>query len=78
MRRWVWLALLAGSGVAQTTAGTRSVDDTSRADAVRAQIVDAETALEKQDYKGAEVKLKVLAAANPKDGRVLYDLGFAE
>jgi Flp pilus assembly protein TadD len=78
MCRWIWLALLVGSGVAQVTAGTHSVDDTSRADAVRAQIAEAESALEKQDYKGAEAKLKVLAAANPKDGRVLYDLGFAE
>ena len=78
MKRLILVVLLASSGVAQTTAGTHSVDDTSRADALRAQITEAESALEKQDYKGAEVKLKLLAAANPKDGRVLYDLGFAE
>jgi Flp pilus assembly protein TadD len=76
--RLIGLVLVAGSAVAQVPAGARSVDDTSRADAARAQITDAESALEKQDYKGAEAKLKVLAAANPKDGRVLYDLGFAE
>jgi Flp pilus assembly protein TadD len=42
------------------------------------QVAEAEAALEQQDYKTAEAKLKVLAAADPQDGRVLYDLGFAE
>jgi Flp pilus assembly protein TadD len=71
-------ALIVGSALAQAPAGTRSVDDHSHEDAVNQQIREAETALEKQDYQGAETKLKALAAANPKDGRVLYDLGFAE
>ena len=62
----------------QLPPGTRSVDDTSHQDAVTAQIREAESALEKQDYKGAEEKLKTLAAANSKDGRIWYDLGFAE
>ena len=57
MKRLILVVLLASSGVAQTTAGTHSVDDTSRADALRAQITEAESALEKLDYKGAEVKL---------------------
>jgi Flp pilus assembly protein TadD len=72
--------MVAGSavGVAQIPAGARSVDDHSREDAAATQIREAETALEQQDYKTAEVKLKALAEANPKDGRVLYDLGFAE
>ena len=62
----------------QLPPGTRSVDDTSQQDAVTAQTREAESALEKQDYKAAEEKLKTLAAANPKDGRIWYDLGFAE
>jgi Flp pilus assembly protein TadD len=54
------------------------VDDRSREQAASQQVSEAEAALEQQDYKTAEAKLKVLAAANPGDGRVLYDLGFAE
>jgi tetratricopeptide (TPR) repeat protein len=72
------IALLVNSAFAQVPAGTRSVDDHSHEDALAQQIHEAEESLEKQDYKGAEAKLKALAAANPKDGRVLYDLGFAE
>ena len=71
-------ALCSAICVAQMPAGAHSVDDHSRQNAVTQEITDAETALEKQDYKGAEVKLKELAISNPKDGRVLYDLGFAE
>ncbi len=72
-------AVAASAGVAQQLPpGTHSVDDHSRQNAVSEQISEAESALEKQDYKTAEAKLKVLAAANPKDGRVQYDLGFAE
>jgi tetratricopeptide (TPR) repeat protein len=71
-------ALIASSGIAQLPAGTRSGDDHSREDAASQQIREAESALEKQDYKGAEATLRALAATNPKDGRILYDLGFAE
>ena len=72
-------ALVASAAVAQQLPpGTHSVDDHSRQNAASEQISDAESALEKQDYKTAEAKLKILAAANPKDGRVQYDLGFAE
>jgi len=72
-------ALVASAAVAQQLPpGTHSVDDHSQQNAASEQISDAESALEKQDYKTAEAKLKVLAAANPKDGRVQYDLGFAE
>jgi tetratricopeptide (TPR) repeat protein len=72
-------AVAASAGVAQQLPpGTHSVDNHSQQNAASAQISEAESALEKQDYKGAEAKLKVLAPANPKDGRVLYDLGFAE
>jgi tetratricopeptide (TPR) repeat protein len=73
------LALAASTGVAQQLPpGTHSVDDHAQQNAASEQVTEAESSLEKQDYKTAEVKLKVLAAANPKDGRVQYDLGFAE
>lgn len=66
----------------QLPPGTHSVDDPSPQNALRQKIADAETALERQDYKGAEGSLKELAAATPATdpdaGRVLYDLGFAE
>lgn len=65
----------------QLPAGTRSSDDQTREDTARQQIRAAESALEQQDYKGAEAKLKALMADSPaqaNDGRVLYDLGFAE
>ena len=72
-------AVVASTGVAQQLPpGTHSVDDHSQQNAVSEQVTEAESSLEKQDYKTAEAKLKVLAAVNPKDGRVQYDLGFAE
>ena len=75
----VLVALMVSASVAQQLPpGTHSVDDHLQQNAASEQISDAESALEKQDYKTAEAKLKVLAAANPKDGRVQYDLGFAE
>lgn len=58
--------------------GTHSVDDGAQQDAYRRQVIAAEGALERQDYKKAEETLKLLAAQKPKDGRVQYDLGFAE
>ena len=79
MRVAVVVALSVGrTCAAQLPAGTRSVDDHSREQAASQKISEAEAALEQQDYKSAEAKLKVLVAANPADGRVLYDLGFAE
>ncbi len=71
----VWLC---GVSMAQIPAGAHSVDDHSREQAMAQDLREAETALEQKDYKTAEARLRVLAAANPKDGRVLYDLGFAE
>lgn len=70
--------MLASAGAQQLPPGTRSVDDHSQQNAASEQIREAESSLEKQDYKTAEAKLKALAAADPKDGRVQYDLGFAE
>lgn len=82
MKRLGWIAvavvMAGGAGLGQMPAGARSVDDRSREEALAGQIREAESALEQQDYKTAEERLKVLVAANPKDGRVLYDLGFAE
>jgi len=81
--RWVgWFAvwtMAAAVGFAQNMpAGAHSVDDHSHDDAVNAQIEAAEAAMEKGDFATAEAKLKPLAAARPKDARVLYDLGFAQ
>jgi len=74
----VWL-MASAVGLAQNLpAGTHSVDDHSREEAVTGQIAAAEDAIQLGDYKGAEAKLKPLAAARPKDARVLYDLGFAQ
>ncbi len=73
------LMLVAGAGVAQQLPpGTHSVDDHAKQGVASDAIREAESSLEKQDYTTAEVKLKVLAAADPKDGRIQYDLGFAE
>jgi tetratricopeptide (TPR) repeat protein len=71
--------MAAAVGFAQNLpAGTHSVDDHSREEAVNAQITAAEASLEQGDFAGAEAKLKPLVAARPKDARVLYDLGFAQ
>jgi tetratricopeptide (TPR) repeat protein len=81
LKVWVLGSAMAVScllGHAQMPAGAHSVDDHSRENAINQQIADAETALEHGDYAGAATKLKALAVARPKDGRVLYDLGFAE
>lgn len=79
MTRAVAASLLLGCAMSvcaqQAPAGTRSADSE---DPVNQQIREAEAALEKQDTKGAEAMLKKIAAARPRDARVLYDLGFAE
>ena len=64
VRSWGWLAMLvcAMAGAQQLPAGTHSADDTSRQDQVNARIAAAESAMEQQDYKGAESRLKDLAA----------------
>lgn len=81
MRKFVWTSLLLLAGVASAQdipAGTHSVDDHSREDAMNAQIVDAESALEHGDFGKAELTLKTLLSTHPKDPRVLYDLGYAQ
>jgi len=74
----VWVVSASVCAAQQLPAGTRAADDHSREGAAAERLREAEAALEKQDYAGAEAKLKVLAAERPKDARVLYDLGFAE
>ncbi len=71
-------AVVASAGAQQLPPGTHSVDDASKLNAASEAVREAESSLEKQDFKTAEAKLKVLASADPKDGRVQYDLGFAE
>ncbi|HZQ45334.1 MAG TPA: tetratricopeptide repeat protein [Acidobacteriaceae bacterium] len=71
--------LLALSATAQNLpAGTREADSPSPADATSAQIRSAESALESGNYAAAITALKPLAAAQPKNAHVLYDLGFAQ
>jgi len=79
------LVLTSALCAAQISGAPRSDDpkpqpDTSQTQ-TQTQMHEAESALELQDYKTAETKLKALVAASPenaKDGRILYDLGFAE
>jgi tetratricopeptide (TPR) repeat protein len=76
----------ASLSVAQLPAGTRSLDDRQHEerqheDPSAAQMREAEAALEQRDYTTAEAKLKALLADHPEaatNGRILYDLGFAE
>ena len=71
--------LLSASASAQNLpAGTREADSPSPHDAPNAQIGTAESALERGDFATAIAALKPLAAAQPKNGHILYDLGFAQ
>jgi Flp pilus assembly protein TadD len=71
--------LLAVSASAQNLpAGTREADSPSPADAVNAQIRSAESALERGDFPASITALKPLAAAQPHNAHILYDLGFAQ
>jgi len=75
--------LLAGFAAAQNLpAGTHSADEPSAQektqDATNAQLRSAESALEHGDYTAAIAALKTLAAAQPRDAHILYDLGFAQ
>ena len=73
-----WMIVVGGAVAQQLPAGTHSVDEPSRQDAVAQQIRYAESDLEQQRYPEAETKLKALLAARPKDAQVLYDLGYAQ
>jgi Flp pilus assembly protein TadD len=59
-------------------AGTHSADQPTAQDATNAQLRTAESALERADYAAAIAALKPLAASQPKNAHVLYDLGFAQ
>lgn len=71
--------LLALSAAAQNLpAGTREADSPSPQEAINTQIRSAESALESGDFAAAITALKPLAAAQPKNAHILYDLGFAQ
>ncbi|HVG26335.1 MAG TPA: tetratricopeptide repeat protein [Acidobacteriaceae bacterium] len=71
--------LLTGAAAAQLLpAGTRSADAPSPQDTVNAQLRAAETALENADFPAAIAALTPLAAAQPRNPHILYDLGFAQ
>ncbi|HEY4009144.1 MAG TPA: tetratricopeptide repeat protein [Acidobacteriaceae bacterium] len=71
--------LLAASASPQSLpAGTREADSSSPQDASSAALRSAESALEHADYTAAIAALKPLAAAQPKNPHILYDLGFAQ
>ncbi|HEV2576718.1 MAG TPA: tetratricopeptide repeat protein [Acidobacteriaceae bacterium] len=71
--------LFAVSASAQNLpAGTREADSPSPQDATNAQIRSAESALESGDYAAAITALKPLAASQPRNAHILYDLGFAQ
>ncbi len=76
------LLLLAMTAAAQQLpAGTRDSADHTReaaANASGARLAEAETALEHADYATAIKLLQALAAEQPKDARIAYDLGFAQ
>src|SRR5215472_10394058 len=74
------LTLLAtGISTAQNLpAGTREADSPSPQEAVNTQIRSAESALESGNYAAAITALQPLAAAQPKNAHILYDLGFAQ
>jgi tetratricopeptide (TPR) repeat protein len=71
--------LLASSATAQNLpAGTREADSPSPQDATNSQVRTAESALESGNYAAAITALKPLAAAQPRNAHILYDLGFAQ
>jgi Flp pilus assembly protein TadD len=71
--------LIAGISTGQNLpSGTREADSPSPEDATNAQIRSAESSLESGDYAAAITALKPLAAAQPKNAHILYDLGFAQ
>src|SRR6185312_14900387 len=58
---------------AQTVRHHREVVET---DSVTPEVKEAEAAIEKRDFAAAEKLLTPVVAANPKDDRAWYDLGF--
>ncbi len=68
---WLYMVLLVSAG-AQDFSGASKASPTTGARA------EANAALEARDYAKAVKLLEPLAAANPTDARVLYDLGSAQ
>ncbi len=60
----------------QPTVRHRRVEDAASADTASAQVDQAEAAMEKNDFAGAQSLLQKAAAANPGDYRVWFDLGY--
>jgi len=78
-RTALMILLCAAAATAQNLpAGTREPDSPSPQDSTNAQIRAAESALESGNYSAAVAALKPLAAAQPKNAHILYDLGFAQ
>ena len=48
----------------------------TQGDALAPQVVDAEAAIVKSDWKAAEAKLDAYLATHPTDGRALFDAGY--
>ena len=70
-------ALLCSLSPAAATAQTvRHHTEKIETDAVAPEVAQAEAAIEKRDFPTAEKLLTAATAANPKDDRAWYDLGF--
>lgn len=81
--RRIVLAVLAGLTLGLSSADAQMKGKTARprrvaiaAPPVSLAVVEAEAAIEKQDYATAERKLTQAVATDPKDYRAWYDLGF--
>jgi Tfp pilus assembly protein PilF len=70
----ILLVTLSLSAHAQLPAGTRPADSTTTA----SPLEQAEDAIAAQHYAEAKKLLLTITAANPKDARALYDLGYTD
>jgi tetratricopeptide (TPR) repeat protein len=74
--------LTASSAAQNLPAGTESYDQAKQAaeksNAASQQMHAAEDALERHDYAAAEKTLTALAASQPNNAQILFDLGFAQ
>ncbi len=70
----VWLPVLAQQS--KPTVRHRQVEETTPADTASAEVDRAETAMQKNDFAGAESLLGKAVAANPNDYRAWFDFGY--
>jgi predicted Zn-dependent protease len=76
------LLLVPAAGFAQDSSSTSSAPAPAAPAAaaapqtVSAEVIDAETAIAKSEWKAAEAKLDTWLAANPGDARALFDAGY--